>query len=990
MDNDDDEEEACPLCMQNLDETDVSFFACPCQYQVCLFCVHYIMEQMNGKCPACRQDYTESQFVYDASRAKRYRERQADKRKGTKEKKEEKSREEQERDMRARHAEKLKGKGGRRDLADVRVIQRNVVHVIGLTSNIAKADLLRSKDFFGQYAQQGKLLRVTVSKFPMQSKTPGSATSVPIYSAYLTFEKPDDALSAIQAVDGFTVDGQTLRASFGTSKYCRKFLDGEKCERKDCNFLHKYVDENGYEKGSGKGKSGKDGKDRRDVANAQSSKGGGHPSGKGGASQLNGAATSTGPEPSFEDEAAPATSTQAAQDWQSQGQTQMPEREEEVPQSPAEPSRGASLQHPSRPSTKAPSSEPTLPSNFEASVSPSTAPPTAPPTRPPAMSPTFAAPSHPPLIPAAANVPEVKLPVTLPSGPPPQGPPPNSSPPLPAPPSAPPPQVTASTVKSPAFAPPTQSPSIQSKAPSQPPSQPPSQAPSKAPVGPTSAPPRKAPLEPPRPSTPPPLQAPTNAPFAAPMTPPPQGVRDIAISAPPAHSAEAAVAAAALVSPSSASRAPAYAPPSFAPTTTPPPGNVGFPVPPGEALIERIRPSPLKAPAFDPPTFAPSASPPSRDAGFPATLIEASCDRARPTSLLVSDLFGALANPEVGGSLPSAPPSLTSTEALLRSSAAATNYPPPSQAPNLSAASLQAARYDATRAAYLEQLTRSAYLEQDRSGYGQYNGSYSAASKPPPGSFENHNSHPSNAPLWPPDFSLGGTEEQSHPSTKRRDAGDRRPSEEEVSRDGLELLQSLLPNTRISVKRHSGPPSSPPLAPASQSLLLQQAAAAAATATSASYGGLRPNMGQASPYGVPPHLAHLLGAHQLAGLNPAAASNAVFGALSSAYGAPPGTLYDLQTAAATASSKHSPLMQPQHPPGGWQPTLRSPLSSLAQSASSLEDLLQALPPAHRPGPLSSSGHDRPVQPGLMPQGYSSNGPSGQDRHYSGGKGRWKG
>ena len=23
--------------------------------EVCLFCVHYIVEQMNGKCPACRQ-----------------------------------------------------------------------------------------------------------------------------------------------------------------------------------------------------------------------------------------------------------------------------------------------------------------------------------------------------------------------------------------------------------------------------------------------------------------------------------------------------------------------------------------------------------------------------------------------------------------------------------------------------------------------------------------------------------------------------------------------------------------------------------------------------------------------------------------------------------------------------------------------------------------------------------------------------------------------
>jgi len=75
MDNEDEEEETCPLCMQPFDETDNSFFACPCNYQVCLFCVHYIMERMNGKCPACRQDYAEGSFRYDALRAQRFRER---------------------------------------------------------------------------------------------------------------------------------------------------------------------------------------------------------------------------------------------------------------------------------------------------------------------------------------------------------------------------------------------------------------------------------------------------------------------------------------------------------------------------------------------------------------------------------------------------------------------------------------------------------------------------------------------------------------------------------------------------------------------------------------------------------------------------------------------------------------------------------------------------------------------------------------------------
>jgi len=241
-----DEEESCPLCMNALDETDHSFFACPCNYQVCLFCVNYIMQQMNGKCPACRKDYQESQFRYDADVARQYREKMLAKKKDKHQKSanakaDPKASEE---DLRARHVQQLKDRkaktGGRKDLAEVRVLQRNVVHVLGLTANLAKADILRRPEFFGQY---GKLTRVFVSKAPMQAKV-ASNGSPPLYSAYLTFEKQDDAQTAIQAVDGFTVDGQVLRASFGTNRYCKRFLEGEKCDRKDCNLLHKLVEEN--------------------------------------------------------------------------------------------------------------------------------------------------------------------------------------------------------------------------------------------------------------------------------------------------------------------------------------------------------------------------------------------------------------------------------------------------------------------------------------------------------------------------------------------------------------------------------------------------------------------------------------------------------------------------------------------------------------------------------------------------------------------------
>ena len=35
------QDESCPLCMQTLDETDISFFACPCNYQAIETCHHF-------------------------------------------------------------------------------------------------------------------------------------------------------------------------------------------------------------------------------------------------------------------------------------------------------------------------------------------------------------------------------------------------------------------------------------------------------------------------------------------------------------------------------------------------------------------------------------------------------------------------------------------------------------------------------------------------------------------------------------------------------------------------------------------------------------------------------------------------------------------------------------------------------------------------------------------------------------------------------------
>lgn len=51
----------------------------------------------------------------------------------------------------------------------------------------------------------------------------------PSASAYVTYFRPEDALSAIRTVNNLQIDGRTLKASLGTTKYCSHFLKGTQC-----------------------------------------------------------------------------------------------------------------------------------------------------------------------------------------------------------------------------------------------------------------------------------------------------------------------------------------------------------------------------------------------------------------------------------------------------------------------------------------------------------------------------------------------------------------------------------------------------------------------------------------------------------------------------------------------------------------------------------------------------------------------------------------
>lgn len=121
----------------------------------------------------------------------------------------------------------------RSQLANMRVIRRNLVYAVGLPANIATEEVLRKPDFFGQY---GKIAKIVLNRTAMGSL--GGDGRRASASAYVTFYHKEDTLSCILALDGFFYEGRNIRASYGTSKYCSSFIKSVKCNNPECTYLH--------------------------------------------------------------------------------------------------------------------------------------------------------------------------------------------------------------------------------------------------------------------------------------------------------------------------------------------------------------------------------------------------------------------------------------------------------------------------------------------------------------------------------------------------------------------------------------------------------------------------------------------------------------------------------------------------------------------------------------------------------------------------------
>ncbi len=115
--------------------------------------------------------------------------------------------------------------------ANVRATNPDLVYLTGLAPNIAKESVLQKNDYFGQY---GQILSIAI-------QSPTNPSSKEGASAQILYSHPDEALQAIQTVDGFVLEGYKINARLAKSKYCKSFLAGQPCRDTKCMDLHRIV-----------------------------------------------------------------------------------------------------------------------------------------------------------------------------------------------------------------------------------------------------------------------------------------------------------------------------------------------------------------------------------------------------------------------------------------------------------------------------------------------------------------------------------------------------------------------------------------------------------------------------------------------------------------------------------------------------------------------------------------------------------------------------
>jgi CCR4-NOT transcription complex subunit 4 len=179
---------------------------------------------MNGRCPACRRTYDENNIEWKSISPEEIASYKADQAQQAKKKAAARQKE-----VQRREADSM----SRRHLSGLRVVQKNLVYVTGMCPYVQDDEAIMNALYEDKYfAQYGPILKIVVSKGKITANHQQSI------GVYITFMNKEDAAKCIAAVDGADNMGRTLRAQYGTTKYCSAYIRGETCNNRKCMFLH--------------------------------------------------------------------------------------------------------------------------------------------------------------------------------------------------------------------------------------------------------------------------------------------------------------------------------------------------------------------------------------------------------------------------------------------------------------------------------------------------------------------------------------------------------------------------------------------------------------------------------------------------------------------------------------------------------------------------------------------------------------------------------
>lgn len=120
------------------------------------------------------------------------------------------------------------------NLHDMRITMTNILFVIGFNKKfISKSrEELEGENYFGHY---GKVLKLVINEFPYDK----SNKNGPFYSIHINYQDEKETSHAILALHDKLIDKNKIKASYGTTKFCKNFIEKKTCFNKECLFYHK-------------------------------------------------------------------------------------------------------------------------------------------------------------------------------------------------------------------------------------------------------------------------------------------------------------------------------------------------------------------------------------------------------------------------------------------------------------------------------------------------------------------------------------------------------------------------------------------------------------------------------------------------------------------------------------------------------------------------------------------------------------------------------